>query len=107
MARLRPLAIPAAALALAAASPSAAAQQRRPADLSNPWAASPQSSTLVAEHADGVLRAAVQPTASTPLAVLDTSGEAAMPDGRFAVSQPPVDVAAAGRPPLHTARGPP
>jgi hypothetical protein len=107
MTRLRPLVIPAAALALAAGSPSAVAQQRRPVDLSNPWAASPQPSTLVAEHADGVLRAAVQPAASLPLAVLDTPGEAAIPDGRLAVSNPPANVAAAGRPPLHTARGPP
>ena len=108
MTRLRPLVIPAAALVLATAAPSAAAQQRRPVDLSNPWAASPQPSTLVAEHADGILRAAtVQPAASLPLAVVDSPGEATIPDGRFAVSEPPADVAAAGRPPLHTARGPP
>lgn len=109
MTRLRPLVIPAAALALAAAAPSAAAQQRRPVDLSNPWAASPQPSTLVAEHADGILRAtAVQP-AATPLTVaaLETLGEAAVPDGRLAAPKPPADVAAAGRPTLQTARGPP
>ena len=107
MTRLRPLVIPAAALALATAAPGAAAQQRRQVDMSDPWAASPQPSTLVAEHADGILRAAVQPAASLPLAVLDTPGEAAMPDGRFAVPLPPADVAAAGRPILQTARGPP
>jgi hypothetical protein len=108
MTRLRPLVIPAAALALATAAPSAAAQPRRPVDLSNPWAASPQPASLVAEHADETLRAAdVQPAASLPIAVLDTSGEAANPDDRFAVPQPPADVAAAGRPTLHTARGPP
>ena len=109
MTRLRPLVIPAAALALATAAPSAAAQQRRPVDLSNPWAASPQPSSLVAEHADGILRApAVQPAAiSLPAVVLETLGEAAIPDGRYAVSQPPADVAAAGRPTPQTARGPP
>ena len=108
MTRLRPLVIPAAALALATVTPGAAAEQRRQVDLSDPWAASPQPTTLVAEHADGILRAAtVQPAASLPLAVLDAPGEATIPDGRFAVSQPPADVAAAGRPPLHTARGPP
>ena len=108
MTRLRPLVIPAAALVLATAAPSAAAQQRRPVDLSNPWAASPQPSTLVAEHADGILRAAaVQPATSLPLAVLDTAGEVAIPDGRFAVSEPPATVAAAGRPTPQTARGPP
>jgi hypothetical protein len=108
MTRLRPLVIPAAALALATAAPSAVAQQRRPVDTSNPWAASPQPTYLVAAHADGFLHAtAVQPTSSLPYVVLETTGEAANPDGRFAVSQPPADVAVAGRPTLQTARGPP
>ncbi len=107
MTRLRPLVIPAAAIALATAAPSAAAQQRRPVDLSNPWAAS-QPASLVAEHADGILRAAaVQPAKSLPFAALDSHGEATIPDGRPAVPQPPADVAAAGRPTLPFARGPP
>jgi hypothetical protein len=108
MTRLRPLVIPAAAIALATAAPSAAAQQRRPVDLSNPGAASQQPASLVAEHADGILRAAaVQPAKSLPFAALDSHGEATIPDGRPAVPQPPADVAAAGRPILHSARGPP
>src|SRR3712207_3221120 len=107
MTRLRPLVIPATALALATAAPSAAAQPRRPVDTTNPWAASPQPTSLVAAHADGTLRAAIQPVSSLPIAVLETHGEAATPDGRSAVSQPPADVAATGRPRLQTARGPP
>ena len=108
MTRLRPLVIPAAAIVLATAAPSAAAQQRRQVDLNNPWAASPQPTYMVAEHADGILRAAgVQQAKSLPFAVLGALGEAAVPDDRRAVPHPPADVAAPGRPILHSARGPP
>ena len=106
MTRLRPLVVPVAALTLATAAPSAAsAQQRRPVET---WADSP--AALVAQHADlpSSHAALIPPATSLPLADLGTpEGEATIPDGRSAVVAPPAAAPAAGRPILHTARGPP
>jgi hypothetical protein len=105
MTRLRPIVVPIAALTLATAAPSANAHQRRP--VIDTWATSPPS--LAAVHADlPPSAAAVQPaTSPLPLADLAPPGEAAVPDGRYAVPAPPAAVAAAGRPTPYTARGPP
>ncbi len=105
MTRLRPVVVPVAALALATATPSAAAQPRRPV---TQWAGSPTVHVLAAELADFNPRAAlVQPATTLPLAVLTPSGEAAVPDVRHAPAASPAAAGAAGRPLLATARGPP
>ena len=105
MTRLRPVVVPVAALALATAAPSAAAQQRRPV---TQWADTPSAHALAAQLADLPPRAAlVQPATSLPLAVLTPSGEAAVPDVRHAPAASPAAAGAAGRPLLATARGPP
>ena len=103
MTRLRLMVIPAAALTLAVGVPSATAQPRRPvstgADLPT---------ALAAVHADSDSHAALfQPAIPLPLADLEVPGEAANPDGRYAVAASPASVAAAGRPLLYGARDPP
>ena len=105
MTRLRPVVVPVAALALAAAAPSASAQTRRPV---TQWANTPSAHSLAAELADLAPRAAlVQPVMSLPFAALTPSGEAAEPDVRHAPVASPAAAGAAGRPLLATARGPP
>ncbi len=105
MTRLRPVVVPVAALALAAAAPSASAHTRRPV---TEWARTPTAHALAAQLADIPPRVAlVQPATSLPLAVLTPSGEAAVPDVRHAPAASPAAVGAAGRPTLATARGPP
>src|SRR5918996_387379 len=96
MTRLRPVVVPVAALALATATPSAAAQPRRSV---SQWAASPAVHALAAELADLHPRAAlVRSATSLPFAVLAPPGEAAVPDGRHAPAAPPAAADAAGRP---------
>jgi hypothetical protein len=108
MTRLRPLVIPAAAFAFAAAVPSANAQLRRPVDLPNLRAPTPGLASPAAEHADIPLRATpVRAAKLLPFAALDTPGEAAVPGGRYAAAAPPADAVAAGRPIRAVARGPP
>jgi hypothetical protein len=105
MTRLRPMVVPVAALALAAAAPSASAQPRRHV---TQWATTPSAHSLAAVLADLNPRAAlVQPATSLPFAVLTPSGEAAAPDVRHAPVASPAATGAAGRPLLATARGPP
>ena len=105
MTRLRPVVVPVAALALATAAPSAAAQPRR---FVTQWAGTPTAHALAAELADLNPRAAlVQPTTTLPVAALTPSGEAAVPDVRHAPVASPAATGAAGRPLLATARGPP
>jgi hypothetical protein len=99
MTRLRPIVVPIAVLTLATAAPSANAQPRRPVVLDNP---------LAAEHADlPPLAIAAQPASSLLHAVLETPGEAAVPDGRRAVAAPPATATVPGRPSPRRARGPP
>lgn len=105
MARLRPVVVPVAALALATAAPSATAQQRRPA---TDWATSPTAHALAAQLADLPPRAAiVQPATSLPFAVLASPGGAAIADGRRALAASPAPALAPGRPKLTRVRGPP
>jgi hypothetical protein len=105
MTRLRPVVVPVAALALATAAPSAAAQPRRSV---TQWAGTPTVHALAAELADLNPRAAlVQPATTLPIAALTPSGEAAVPDVRHAPVASPAAAGAAGRPLLATARGPP
>jgi hypothetical protein len=108
MTRLRPLVVPAAAFAFAAAAPSANAQLRGHVDLPTVRAPTPGLACPAAEHADIPLRATrVRAAKLLPFAALATPGEAAVPGGRHAAAAPPADAAAAGRPIPATARGPP
>jgi hypothetical protein len=106
MTRLRPVVVvPVAALALATATPSAIAQQRRPV---SQWADPPKAHTMAAELADLAPRAAlVQPATSLPVADLAPPGEAAVPDVRHAPAASPAAAGAAGRPTPPNARSPP
>jgi hypothetical protein len=105
MTRLRPVVVPVAALALATAAPSATAQPRRPV---SQWVATPTTHCLAAVLADLEPRAAlVQPATSLPFAALAPPGEAAIPDGRSVMAEPPASALAPGRPILTCARDPP
>ena len=110
MTSLRPLVIPAAAVVLAAGSPSANAQPRRPVYPPNLWAATPPPQPAKSAAVRAGIPTRVTPVrAAQPLphAVRTAPGEAAVPDGRHTAAAAPADVAAAGRPVTAIARGPP
>ena len=109
MTSLRPLVIPAAAVVLAAGTPSANAQPRRPVYSPAPWAATPPRSTSpVAVRAGIPTRATpVRAAQHLPLAVRTAPGEPAVPDGRQAAAAAPTGAAAAGPSISASARGPP
>jgi hypothetical protein len=105
MTRLRPVVVPVAALALATATPSATAQQRRPV---SDRAVTPSAQALAAQLAELPPRVAiVQPAISLPLAVLAPPGEAVTPGGRSAIAVSPAAALAPGRPIPSSARDPP
>jgi hypothetical protein len=107
MASLRPLVIPAAALALAAVAPSADARTRRP--VKAVWVTAP-GPALQAAAGTSVLARVVpaQPAIPLPLAGWVTPGEqAAVPGGQQSAAAVLTGTAAAGRPTSPTARGPP
>jgi len=119
MTSLRPLAIPAAAVVLAAGTPSANAQPRRPVYPPALWAAIPATPATpprpaaracipIPVRADTPTRATPVRTAQPlPHAVRTAPGEAGVPDARHAVAATPAAAAAAGRPIAASARGPP
>src|SRR5215216_6790175 len=106
MTALRPLVIPAAAIALAAVTPSADARTR--GSVGDVWVTSPRPALTTA--ASGQPPARVLPVhAATPLPVVAraTPGEAAVPGGCYPAAAELTGAAAAGRPTTATARGPP
>ena len=107
MTRLRPLVIPAAAVLLAALAPSAASADAR--SVSDVWVNAPGPALSDGRGADVPDRAVpAQPAIPLPLAGWVTPGEdAAVPGGRQPAAAGLTGTAAAGRPTIATARGPP
>ena len=109
MTYLRPLVIPATAFVLAAGTPSATAQPRRPVYLPAPRAAtsSRPASPVAAGAAIPTRATPVRVAKLIPLAVRTAPGTAAVRGGRHPVAAAPSDTAATGRPTPASARGPP
>ena len=106
MTRLRPLAVPAAAIVLATGTPSASAQQGRPVVQPPSWAL--QSTVPGDARLDTGPDAAPVPTAtSLPPAVLVAVIEPGATGAQHAVAPLPAGAAAFGPPTPPTARGPP
>jgi hypothetical protein len=106
MTSLRPLVIPAAALALAAVAPSAEAQPRR--SVRSVWVTSPGPAlpTVVGDESDA--RALPVHAATTlPVAARTSAEGTAVPGGCYSAAAGLTGTAAAGRPATATARGPP
>jgi hypothetical protein len=110
MTSLRPLVIPAAAVVLAAAAPSATAQPRRPVYSPAPWAAIPPPLPTT----PGPVRAVIPSRATSvravkllPLAARTAPGDAAPPGDPYVAATTSTGTAAAGRPIPASARGPP
>jgi hypothetical protein len=103
---LRPLVIPAAAIMLAAITPSADARTRRSVD--PVWAPTPGPTLQTAAVGKAPVRALpVHAVAPLPVAARATPGEAAVPGGHYPAAAELTGTAAAGRPATATARGPP
>jgi hypothetical protein len=107
MTYLRPLAIPAAALALTAVAQSADARTRRPVNAV--WVTAPGPALQAAAGTSVPARVVpAQPAIPLPLAGWVTPGEqAAAPGGRQPAAAGLTGTVAAGRPTSPTARGPP
>src|SRR5829696_949169 len=106
MTSLRPLVIPAAAIALVAVAPSADARTRRP--VTSVWVTSPGPAlpTVAGDESDA--RALPVHAATTlPVVARMSSGATAVPGGGYPAAAEPTGTAAAGRPATPTARGPP
>jgi hypothetical protein len=106
MTSLRPLVIPAAAIFLAAITPSADARTRRP--VIRVWVKTPGPALQTA--AVGKAPARVLPghaVTPLPVAAMASPGEAAVPGGHHPAAAELTGTAAAGRPAIPTARGPP
>jgi hypothetical protein len=106
MTSLRPLVIPAAALALAAVAPSAEARPRRP--VTSVWVSSPGPAlpTAVGDESDAHVLP-VQAATTLPVAVRTSAEGTAVPGGGYPAAAGLTGTAAAGRPATATARGPP
>ena len=106
MTSMRPLVIPAAALALAAVAPSADARPRRA--VKSVWVSSPGPAlpTVVGDESDA--RALPFHAATTlPVVARTPAGGTAVPGGLYPAAADPTGTAAAGRPAIANARGPP
>jgi hypothetical protein len=106
MTSLRPLVIPAAALALAAVAPSAEAQTRRP--VRSVWVTSPGPAlpTAVGDESDAHALP-VHAATTLPVAARTAVEGSAVPGGSYPAAAGLTGTAAAGRPAGATARGPP
>jgi len=106
MTRLRPLAVPAAAVVLATGTPSATAQQSRPVVQPASWGLQP--TVPVADHLDPGSGVALVPSATLlPPAVLVAAIEPGATGARYAAAPIPAGAVAAGPPLVAAARGPP
>ena len=106
MTSMRPLVIPAAALALAAVAPSAQARPRKV--VRSVWVSSPGPAlpTVVGDESDA--HALPIPAATTlPVAARTPAEGTAVPGGCYPAAAGFTGTAAAGRPATATARGPP
>jgi hypothetical protein len=106
MTSLRPLVIPAAALALAAVAPSAEARPR--SEVTSVWVSSPGPAlqTAVGEESDAHALP-VDAATTLPVAVRTSAEGTAVPGGCYPAAVGLTGTAAAGRPATATARGPP
>jgi hypothetical protein len=106
MTSLRPLVIPATALALAAVAPSAQAHPRRP--VTSVWVTSPGPAlpTVVGDESDAYALP-VHAATTLPVAVRTHVEGTAVPGGSYPAAAGLTGTAAAGRPATATARGPP
>jgi hypothetical protein len=106
MTSLRPLVLPAAALALAAVAPSAEAHQRR--SVRSVWVTSPGPAlpTAVGDESDAHALP-VQAATTLPVAARVSVEGVAVPGGYHPAAAGLTGTAAAGRPATATARGPP
>jgi hypothetical protein len=106
MTRLRPLAVPAAAVVLATGTPSASAQQSRP--VVQPASCGLQSTVPADDHLDPGSGVALVPSATPlPPAVLVAVVEPGATGVRYAAAPIPAGAVAAGPPLVAAARGPP
>ena len=106
MTSLRPMVIPAAAIFLAAITPSADARTRGP--VTGVWVTTPGpalQTAAVGKVSDRVLP--VQAMAPLPVVARTSPGESAVPGGHHPVAAELTGAAATGRPAIPTARGPP
>jgi hypothetical protein len=106
MTSLRPLVIPAAALALAAVAPSAQARPRK--TVTSVWVSSPGPAlpTVVGDESDAHALPVLAATTLPVVARISAEG-IAVPGGCYPAAAEPTGTAAAGRPTIATARGPP
>jgi hypothetical protein len=107
MTYLRPLVIPATAVVLAAGTPSATAQPRRPVYLPAKRAAIRPASPVAVRAAIPTRASPVRAAKLLPLAVRTAPGTAAVQGARHPATAAPLDAAATGRPTPASARGPP
>jgi hypothetical protein len=106
MTSLRPLVIPATVIVLAAGAPSADARTRT--EVSGVWATSPGPALQTAVGAESDARVTpVRAVTPLPVAARVTPGGTAVPGGCYPVAAELTGAAAAGRPALAVARGPP
>ena len=106
MTSLRPLVIPAAALALAAVAPSAQARPRKA--VTSVWVTSPGPAlpTVMGDESDAHALP-VDAATTLPVAAPTVAEGTAVPGGYHPAAAGPTGTAAAGRPATPTARGPP
>jgi hypothetical protein len=106
MTSMRPLVIPAAALALAAVAPSAQARPRKV--VTSVWVSSPGPAlpTVVGDESDAHALS-VQAATTLPVAARALPEGTAVPGGCYSAAAAFTGTAAAGRPTTATARGPP
>jgi hypothetical protein len=106
MTGLRPLVIPAAAIALATVTPSAEARTR--GSVGDVWVTSPRPALQTAVGGRQPVHALpVHAATPLPVAARATPGEVAVPGGCYPAAAELTGAAAAGRPTIATARGPP